>query len=50
MTMFREEGRGRTVCESSRSTFIAEGEDTNLVIYVSTAFTTSIVPNVPTPE
>lgn len=33
----------RTVCVSSRRTFIAFGVDTILVMYVSTAFTTSMV-------
>jgi hypothetical protein len=32
-----------TVWVSRRRTFIAEGTDTSLVMYVSTAFTTSIM-------
>lgn len=32
-----------TVWVSSRSTFIADGTETSFVMYVSTAFTTSMV-------
>jgi hypothetical protein len=34
--------RGHTVCVSSSRTFIADGVDTNFVMYVSTALTTSM--------
>lgn len=42
MKVVRISRQRHTVCESRRRTFIAEGEDTSFITYVSTAFMTSI--------
>ena len=42
LTWMRPGGRMLTVWISSRSTFIADGTETSFVMYVSTAFTTSM--------